>query len=81
MASNRWFHELSAIRWIFAIFGILIMVFSGGCAMVFYTAFWNGGFADSFVIMMFAGPAFLTGLLLWWLAAMVGRQKDPGDDQ
>ena len=76
MASSRWYHKLSIIRWIFAIFGILIMVFSGGCSFLI-VAENPGGFSVSFqdliIIGMFGGIPFLVGLLIWWLAAKVGR--------
>ena len=76
MATNRWYHELSIIRWIFAIFGILVMVFSGGCSALVFSEYLRGnggGYFDPFAIMVFGGPPFVVGLLLWFLAAKVGR--------
>ncbi len=83
-SSSCWYHDLSIIRWIFVVFGILIMVFAGGCAAFFFSDYLDGrggSYDDVFIIMVFSGPPFLIGLLLWWLAARVGRQGDQDEEQ
>lgn len=73
---------MGAMRLVFAIFGALIMLFSGGCGLVFLGSYIadlgrQGGSASYVgweVILLFAGPPFLAGLLIWWLAARVGRR-------
>ena len=74
--------RLTAIRWIFAISGALIMIFAGGCA-VLYSAFMvpvtiaSGGEQTLYVLfitLVFGGIPFLIGLLIWWLAVKRGRE-------
>ncbi len=77
----RWYHELSIVRWIFAVFGILIMLFAGGCTLLFFGNFVaTGGDAGGYEMLVYMGFAvgiasLLSGLLIWWLAAKVGRQR------
>jgi len=66
MASNRWYRDLSVVNWIFAIFGILVMAFSGGCSlMVLYIA---GGLDSVFEVALIGGGPFLFGLIVLWMA-------------
>lgn len=73
---------MSAMRLVFAVFGILVMLFAGGCGLLFmgsYVADLNrsgpdANFVGPGVVLIFAGPPFLAGLLIWWLAARVGRR-------
>ena len=74
--------KLSAIRWVFAIIGVLIMVFAGGCA-VLYSGFMlfvaaaadDGKHALGALVFaaVFGGAPFLAGLGIWWLAVKRGR--------
>jgi uncharacterized membrane protein YdbT with pleckstrin-like domain len=66
---------MSMVRIVFAVVGALVMLFSGGCALMFVPeALRGGGYADWPAIALFAGPPFLAGLLIWWLAAKAGRR-------
>lgn len=62
---------LGFLRLALANFGILTMLLSGGC-----TLFLGLSEADGFAL---AGPFgavfFLIGLLIWWLAARLGRRR------
>ena len=74
--------KLTAIRWIFAIIGALVMVFAGGCSilysgfLLFVAAGADGGKhalgALTFVVLI-GGIPFLAGLGIWWLAVKAGR--------
>lgn len=73
-----WYQNLSIVRWIFAIFGILVMLFAGGCSLMVFADFLQRGtdeygFNSPLTILGFGGLPFLFGLLVWWLAAKVGR--------
>ena len=70
--------KLSVIRWIFAIIGGLIMLFCGGCSLVFLGDLaLKGRWADNYVsvdaVLSIGGLPFLLGLLIWWLAVKAGR--------
>ena len=81
---KKWYNDLSVIRWIFAIFGILTMLFSGGCSVVVLGGFIMDGRGDpstTALILVIGGVPFLIGLAVWWLAAKVGRSSTPGSDQ
>ena len=70
--------KLTVIRWIFAIIGSLIMLFSGGCSLVFLgDLISRGRWADNYIsvdmVLVIGGLPFLLGLLIWWLAVKAGR--------
>lgn len=74
-----WYQNLSIIRWVFAIFGILTMLFTGGCSLMVLFDFVtrgvdNYGFNSPLSILTFGGIPFAIGFLIWWLAAKVGRE-------
>lgn len=78
-AVRRWYHDLSVVRWIFAIFGILIMLFTGGCSLMVFADFLQRGtdtygFNSPLVTLTVGGIPFVVGLLVWWLAAKAGRK-------
>jgi len=62
----------SWLRIILAAAALLLMLFAGGCAVLFLGSLWSstGGqqYFDEFVVLIFAGPPFAVGLLVWWLA-------------
>ncbi|MEM7426070.1 MAG: hypothetical protein AAF441_08240 [Pseudomonadota bacterium] len=73
---------MTVVRWIFAIFGILIMVFAGGCSilysgfLLFVSLAGDGGrhAIGAFVLtLIFGGIPFLAGFLIW-LFATKGRR-------
>ncbi len=70
--THRWYQDLSVVRWIFVIMGILVMMFAGGCSInVLATERMN---AESVgIVALIGGIPFAGGLLIWWLAAKVGR--------
>ncbi|HFC04857.1 MAG TPA: hypothetical protein ENJ55_04060 [Rhizobiales bacterium] len=74
---TSWYENLSVTRWIFAIFGILIMLFAGGCSLVALPGLLQdpGGITNLALIAVFGGIPFGVGLLTWWLAAKVGRNR------
>ena len=63
---------LGVLRGLAAALGVIIMVFSGGCALLIGTF---GGFSsgDGPMVLGYLGPPFLIGLGIWWLAVKVGR--------
>ncbi len=70
--------KLTVIRWIFAIFGALIMLFTGGCSLLLLGDLasrgkWNDQYVSVEIIAVIGGVPFLAGLLIWWLAVKVGR--------
>ncbi len=69
---EKWYKNLSVVRWIFAIIGILVMLFAGGCSIsIMATERMN---MEAFgIIAIIGGIPFAGGLLIWWLAAKVGR--------
>ena len=69
---EKWYKNLSVVRWIFAIIGILVMLFAGGCSIsVMATERMNAEALG--VIALIGGIPFVVGLFIWWLAAKVGR--------
>jgi hypothetical protein len=74
---------LTPIRLIFAIIGGLIMLFTGGCTLLFLAGYVHdeltrsGGeqYVNIPVILTVGGPPFLLGLLVWYLAARAGRGR------
>ena len=76
------FEPLTGVRNFFALIGALICVFAGGCSLFFLVAYVADSSARSGqsyvnvpVILIFGGPPFLVGLLIWWLAARAGRRR------
>ena len=70
--------KLTVVRWIFAVIGGLIMVFSGGCSLfVLGDLAMRGRWAYNYVsvdaVLGIGGIPFVLGLLIWWLAVKVGR--------
>ncbi|MEM7426076.1 MAG: hypothetical protein AAF441_08270 [Pseudomonadota bacterium] len=70
--------KLSVVRWTFAVIGSLIMLFCGGCSLVFLADLASRGrWADNYVsvdmVLFIGGIPFLFGVLIWWLAVKVGR--------
>jgi hypothetical protein len=57
----------SGLRIGFAAAALLTMLFSGGCAVLFGINMDNL-YVTPASIMVFAGPPFAIGLLVWWLA-------------
>jgi len=66
---------LGVIRRIFAVIGILIMVFAGGCTLIVGFPMIGGPDFSGMgaMLLLFGGLPFLFGLLLWWLAVKAGR--------
>lgn len=70
--------KLTVVRWIFAIFGGLIMLFCGGCSLLLLGDLASKGkWADNYVsadmVLLIGGVPFVFGLLVWWLAVKNGR--------
>ena len=57
---------MGVLRWIFAIIGVLIMAFCGGCMLLFADA--------GMTAVTIGGLPFLLGLLVWGLAVFAGRK-------
>ena len=57
----------SGLRLIFAAAALLTALFSGGCGVLFL-ANMDGTYVTLPTVLIFAGPPFLVGLLIWWLA-------------
>jgi cyanate permease len=57
----------SGLRLIFAAAALLVMLFSGGCSLLFL-AHMDGAYVTLPAILVIGGPPFLAGLLVWWLA-------------
>ncbi len=75
---NPWYKNLPVIRWIFAIFGILGMLFSGGCSLVILRNYFHYGrdsygFNDPLTVSIIGGIPFLMSLIMWWFAAKYKR--------
>ena len=60
---------MSFMRWVFAIFGALIMVFTGGCALIL--GFNAPGVLGVFILI--SAIPFLIGWGIWWAAVKRGR--------
>ena len=70
--------KLTVARWIFAVFGTLVMLLAGGCSG--YAVFMLTGdelgetFWSAFgYVLPYGLIPFLIGLLMWWLAVKSGR--------
>ena len=60
------------------------MLFTGGCSLLFLSDFamrGGDGYVNVPMILVIGGVPFLIGLVVWWLAAKVGRASAPGSDQ
>ena len=71
LASGRPRH--SGLRLVFAAAALLIMLFSGGCSLLFlYGWIADGAPSSGYVtweaIAVLGGPPFAIGLLAWWLS-------------
>ena len=77
---------LTALRWVFAIIGGLLMLFAGGCGLYsvgvsVYVAILQGGdyalffgiLISTVVGLVFAGVPAAFGYLIWWLSVKRGR--------
>ena len=68
---------LTALRMIFAVFAVLLMLFAGGCAMMFgvigLASADNAERGIGIMIAIFAIAPLLAGALVWWLAVKRGR--------
>ncbi len=70
--------KLTAIRWIFAVIGVLIMIFAGGCSLFFdliLSGYSNGNNTLGVfgILLLYGGLPFLLGLLIWRLAVKFRR--------
>src|SRR6185295_15481463 len=76
------YQKMSALRLVFAIIGGLIMLFAGGCTLLFLVGYIHdsmtrsGGeqYVNIPAILTIGGPPFLIGLGIWFLAARAGRR-------
>ena len=71
--------KLTVVRWIFAVIGSLIMLFSGGCSLLILGDLasrgrWSDNYVSVEIVLLIGGVPFLLGLLIWWLAVKVGRK-------
>ena len=71
--------KLTVVRWIFAVIGALIMLFSGGCSLLILGDLasrgrWSDNYVSVEIVLLIGGVPFLLGLLIWWLAVKVGRK-------
>jgi hypothetical protein len=75
---------LGVLRIIIAAIGILVMVVSGGCALVFLGLFVSepgGGIGELLgIIAAYIAVPFAIGFGIWWLAVKVGRDGRPPID-
>jgi len=66
----------SGMRLVFASVALLLMLFGGGCAVLFLGDIWTrtGGeqYVDEITVLIFAGPPLAVGLIVWWLAMRRG---------
>lgn len=62
----------SVVRLILAAAALLTMLFSGGCSLLILASLIGQTSGEQYVnlplVLMFGGPPFLVGLLVWWLA-------------
>ena len=75
---------LGVLRIIIAAIGILVMVVSGGCALVWLGIFFSepGGSIGEFLglIVPYMAIPFAIGFGIWWLAVKAGRDGRPPID-
>ena len=65
----------SGLRLAFAAAALLTMLFAGGCSLLFGINA-DGQYVTPETVLIFGGPPFLIGLLIWWLAMRKGRAPD-----
>ncbi|MEM7426075.1 MAG: hypothetical protein AAF441_08265 [Pseudomonadota bacterium] len=70
--------KLTVTRWVFAVTGILIMLFTGGCTAYAVLMLTGDELGESLVssigyVLPYGLIPFLAGLLIWWLAVKSGR--------
>jgi hypothetical protein len=64
---------LGVLRGLAAVLGILIMVLTGGCALIITVA--GGANANDIeTVLMYVAPPFLVGLLIFLAATRLGRR-------
>ena len=70
----------AGIRLVFAAAAALVMLFSGGCSLIFLASMSQSSRGEQYVnlpvIMVLGGPPFLVGVLVWWL--VMRRKRNPG---
>ena len=75
---------LGVLRILIAAIGILVMVVSGGCAVLWISLFVSepgGGIGEMLSILVpYVGLPFAIGFGIWWLAVKVGRDGRPPID-
>ena len=57
----------SGLRLAFAALAMLTMLFAGGCSLLFAINM-DGTYVSLPAILVFGGPPFAVGLLVWWLS-------------
>lgn len=65
--------RLGVLRGLAAVLGIIIMVLTGGCALIIAGAGGLNG-SDFELVLIYAGPPFLVGLGIFLAATRLGRQ-------
>ena len=72
------------LRIIIAAIGILVMVVSGGCALLWLELFASGSSGSIgellSILVPYIGVPFAIGFGIWWLAVKVGRDGRPPID-
>lgn len=66
----------SALRLIFGAVAMMIMLFSGGCGLLFL-ANMDGMYVQWQAVAVFTLPPLLVGLLIWWLAMRRAGEPQP----
>ncbi|MEM7426073.1 MAG: hypothetical protein AAF441_08255 [Pseudomonadota bacterium] len=73
---------MGVVRWIFAVFGALIMLFAGGCSIILAGSVLYFVLTEGFsknrpgielVLPVLGLVPFGVGFLIWWLAARADR--------
>jgi hypothetical protein len=62
----------SGLRLVFAAAALLLMLFSGGCSLLFGLNA-DGLYVTAPAVLVIGGPPFAVGLLVWWLAMRRGN--------
>jgi hypothetical protein len=68
--------RLAGWRLVIAAAAAIVMLFSGGCSLIFMAELFQGmgqQYFDIWVVLIVGGIPFLVGLLIWWLALRRGR--------
>ena len=71
---------LSGIRIFFVVVAVLIMLFSGGCTLLFlgsmlFASQGPDNYVTAPVVLIFGGPPFVIGLVILLLAIRAGRRR------